>query len=250
VPTHVGLVLITHQLGYFDILPLYVVLMLMAPCIAVIHRGASPWAVLILSAAVYCITLAIPIRMPTWPVEGQWFFNPLAWQFLFVLGFVLAADEGLGAVVRRHIVPIRIVSLVIVVALFFVHWNGWWHDPTKVPQPRLFFLLDKAYMTPIRLIQFLSLVAVFSVTFPYINRAVPWLVEFFCLLGRNSLEVFCVGSLLSLAAQIVRFASRAYFGVDLLVVVVGVAIMTLTAWLSEWRDRARKSALEGAPPSS
>ena len=33
VPTHVGLALITHQLGYFDILPLYVVLMLMAPVI-------------------------------------------------------------------------------------------------------------------------------------------------------------------------------------------------------------------------
>jgi len=33
---HVGLVLLTHQLGYFDILPLYVVLMLAAPAIALI----------------------------------------------------------------------------------------------------------------------------------------------------------------------------------------------------------------------
>ena len=31
VPTHIGLALLTHQLGYFDILPLYVVLMVMAP---------------------------------------------------------------------------------------------------------------------------------------------------------------------------------------------------------------------------
>jgi len=250
VPTHVGLVLITHQLGYFDILPLYVVLMLMAPVIAMIYRSASPWWVLFLSAAIYCITLAIPIPMPTWPVEGHWFFNPLAWQFIFVLGFVLAKDEGPGAFARRHIVPIRVVGLVIVIALFVIQWNGWWHDPTKVPQPRLFFLLDKSYMTPIRLIQFLSLVAVFSVAFPYISRAVPRLVEFFCLLGRNSLEVFCVGSLLSLAAQITRFVYRGYFGIDVFVVILGVAIMTLTAWLSEWRDRARKPALGGSPPSS
>jgi hypothetical protein len=243
-------VLITHQLGYFDILPLYVVLMLMAPVIAVIYRSASPWWVLILSAAVYCVTLAIPIPMPTWPVEGHWFFNPLAWQFIFVLGFVLARDEGLGAFARRHIVPIRAVGLVIVIGLFLVQWNGWWHDPTRVPQPRLFFLLDKSYMTPIRLIQFLSLVAVFSVAFPYINRAVPRLVEFFCLLGRNSLEVFCVGSLLSLAAQITRFVYRGYFGIDVFVVITGVAIMTLTAWLSEWRDRARKPASGASPPSS
>ena len=33
VPTHIGLALITHQLGYFDILPLYVVLMVMAPAL-------------------------------------------------------------------------------------------------------------------------------------------------------------------------------------------------------------------------
>jgi hypothetical protein len=30
VPAHVGLALLTHHLGYFDSLPLYVVLMLMA----------------------------------------------------------------------------------------------------------------------------------------------------------------------------------------------------------------------------
>src|SRR5437870_12936523 len=31
VPTHIGLAILTHQLGYFDTLPRYVVLMLMAP---------------------------------------------------------------------------------------------------------------------------------------------------------------------------------------------------------------------------
>ena len=30
---HIGLVILTHQLGYFDILPLYVVLMIMAPAL-------------------------------------------------------------------------------------------------------------------------------------------------------------------------------------------------------------------------
>jgi hypothetical protein len=248
IPTHIGLALITHQLGYFDILPLYVVLMLMAPWIAMTNRFAPQW-VLALSAALYCVTLAIPIRMPTWPVEGQWFFNPLAWQLVFVLGFVLAKGEGLGGFVRRHLVPIRAVALVILIGLFFVQWNNWWHDPTRMPHPRLFFILDKSYMTPIRLIQFLSLVAVFSIAFPYINRAVPRLVEFFSMLGRNSLEVFCVGSLLSLASQIVRFAYRGHFAVDVAVVVIGVAIMALTAWLSEWRVRARKPTVAASASS-
>jgi hypothetical protein len=249
VPTHIGLVLITHQLGYFDILPLYVVIMLMAPGIAALDRFAPSW-VLPLSAALYCVTLAVPIPMPTWPLDGQWFFNPLAWQFVFVLGFVLAKDEGLGGLVRRNIVVVRLIGLAIVVGLFLVMWNNWWHDPTKMPQPRLFFILDKTYATPIRLIQFLSLVAVFSIAFPYIRRLVPWLVAFLSMLGRNSLEVFCVGSLLSLAGQITRFAYRGYIGVDTIVVIVGIAIMALTAWLSEWRDRARRPAPAAAPASS
>ena len=99
VPTHVGLALLTHQLGYFDILPLYVVLMLMAPVFALIDRYA-PHALLPLSLLIYCVTLAFQISVPTWPVEGEWFFNPLAWQLIFVLGFVLAREDGVGGFVH------------------------------------------------------------------------------------------------------------------------------------------------------
>ena len=103
-PTHVqiGIVLLTHQLGYFDILPLYVVLMLVAPAIAVIDRLARPLLVP-LSLALYFAALTVPFTATTWPVEGQWFFNPFTWQAIFVLGFALSRDEGLGAVVRRNI---------------------------------------------------------------------------------------------------------------------------------------------------
>jgi hypothetical protein len=94
------------------------------------------------------------------------------------------------------------------------------------------------------------LVAVFSAVFPYIRWVVPWLTDFLSMLGRNSLPVFCVGSLLSLAGQIVRYVYRGHIGVDTVVVIVGVAIMTLTAWLSEWRERARADAPARSPASS
>ena len=41
VKAHIGLVLLTHQLGYFNILPLYVVLLVIAPPIALLHRHAK-----------------------------------------------------------------------------------------------------------------------------------------------------------------------------------------------------------------
>ena len=241
--THIGLAALTHHLGYFDILPLYVVLMAMAPVIAVIDRYAPNW-VLPISLALYFVTLVIPIPMPTWPVDGQWFFNPLAWQLIFVLGFVMAREDGIGGFVRRHIVPIRWLSLPIVLASTYVVWFWLWPDPTLMPQPRLLFIADKTFVTPVRVIQFLALMAVFSVTYPYIKRWASLLVEFLSLLGRNSLYVFCVGSLLSLAGQITRFVYRGDILVDTLVVILGVAIMAFTAWLPEWREQvtARTSA--------
>lgn len=245
VTTHVGLALITHQLGYFDILPLYVVLMMMAPGFAIVDRYA-PRLLLPLSLLIYAVTLAFQISIPTWPVEGHWFFNPLAWQLVFVLGFVMARDDGVGGFVHRHIVPIRwIAAPIVVVATLCVLFNWWW-DPTKVPQPRLFFLIDKAFVTPPRLIQFLALIAVMSATYPYILRFAPWLVNFLSRFGRNSLYVFCVGSILSLAGQILRYIYQGNFIVDTAVVIFGIGIMALTAWLPEWREQV-KAKSQSAP---
>jgi hypothetical protein len=62
------------------------------------------------------------------------------------------------------------------------------------------------------------------------------------MLGRNSLYVFCIGSLLSLSAQIVRYYGRGSVGSDTAVLILGVLIMAATAWIAESRQRARKPA--------
>ena len=53
---HIGLVLLTHQLGYFNILPLYVVLLLIAPPVALLHRHAKTLLPLI-SLVIYALAL-------------------------------------------------------------------------------------------------------------------------------------------------------------------------------------------------
>lgn len=241
-PTHVqmGIVLLTHQLGYFDILPLYVVLMLVAPAIAVIDRLARPLLVP-LSLALYFASLTVPFTATTWPVEGQWFFNPFTWQAIFVLGFALSRNEGLGAVVRRNIHAIRYAALPVVVVSAVLVFFNWFPDPTRLPEPRLLFLNGKSFLTPMRLLQFLALVVVLSATYSLIAR-LRWLPEFLSILGRNSLHVFCVGSLLSLSGQIIRFLYSGSLVVDTIVVVIGVGLLWLTAWMSEWRDRYQARA--------
>lgn len=233
---HIGLMLLTYQLGYFDILPLYVVLMSAAPLIVVIHRTV-PNLLLPLSLGVYLLALLMKLSLPSWPTEGQWFFNPLAWQLVFVLGFLMARERGVGGFARRHIRVIRMVAAPILLLFTLCSIYNWWPDPTRMPEPRLLFIISKTYATPLRIIQFLALVALASALFPFIYRQLPKLVRFSALLGRNSLHVFCIASILSLGGQIARHIYKGDFVVDTLIVVVGIAILALTAWLAENRER-------------
>jgi hypothetical protein len=210
--------------------------MLVAPAFVIIDRFA-PAVLVPLSLALYFAALSVPFTAPTWPVEGQWFFNPFAWQAIFVLGFAVSRDESLGAFVRRNIDRIRLVALPIVFAGLLITIFNAAPDPTKVPEPKLLFINGKSFLTPIRLIQFLALAAVISALYPTIARHAHWLTEALSKLGRNSLNVFCVGSLLSLAAQIVRFLYSGSLTVDTIVVTVGIGLLWLTAWMSEWRQR-------------
>jgi len=245
VRAHIGLVLLTHQLGYFDILPLYFVLMLVAPLVALMHRHARP-ILLPVSLAIYVYALAFGVNFPTWPVEGVWFFNPLAWQLIYVLGFLLGGDDGLGALARRFHKMLRWFALPIVVLGMIVAQTNFSPDPIAVPDPKLFFLFDKSFLSPARLIHSLALTALFAGSFKTISIWLPRISKFLNLLGRNSLNVFCAASLLSLTGQITRFEYGGLVATDAVIIIIGVFVMGMVAWVSEWRARLR---LELAPAS-
>ena len=77
------------QIGYFNILPLYVVLMLWAP-LALAIAMRRPALALAGSIGLYAASRLAGLRLPNWPEPGTWFFNPLAWQLIFTLGLIAA----------------------------------------------------------------------------------------------------------------------------------------------------------------
>ena len=238
VVTIIGMMGLTHQLGYFDILPLYILLMMAAPLIVLLHR-AAPGFLLPVSLLIWSATLITEVNLPTWPVEGRWFFDPMAWQLCFVTGFVIAKPTGLGAIVRRHPIAMRLFGAIICVLGLLIRIYEWDPDAFNVPNPHLFFVFDKTYLSPGRLIHMLGLAALFTGLFGATQR---WslfrgLGAFLSLLGRNSLHVFCAGSLVSLMGQIARFALQISFATDLAIVLVGLAVLALVAWMNEWRVR-------------
>lgn len=237
-PTVIGLVLLTHQLGYFDILPLYVVLISLAPGVALLDRFA-PRLLLPLSFCIYAAAILFQINAPTWPLPGEWFFNPFAWQFIYVLGFWLARETRPGHPFAATLPRLRWPALAFVAVALIAAWRGAWPDPTLfpwLPSPYL-FIVDKSYLTPLRLAHALSLCAAFVAVYSGILRYGRPVARFGSMLGRNSLYVFCVGSLLSLAGQLIRAAAPPSLWLDSAVVLVGIGVLWGTAWLSEARSR-------------
>ena len=240
VEVQVGIVLLSHQLGFFDILPLYVVLIAGAP-LCVISDRIWKWLPLVLSAAIYAAILWTGVNLPTWPVEGRWYFNPFAWQLVFVLGYMLADARGPMAALRRHKRALRWLGLAGVAAGVGISVIDYSPDPLAVPEPKLFFMFDKTFATPARILHLLALVALFNGFYDHIFARMAPLARFFSMLGRNSLHVFCVGSLVALASQFGRFVMEGGILVDSMVLLMGIISMGLTAWVVEWRGRSRAS---------
>ncbi len=240
VRTTLGWVLLTHQLSFFDILPLYVVVLLMAPAFIILARFNRLLS-LAASVLLYVVTLTFDLRLPTWPGEGGWLFNPMAWQLLLLLGFLaseIAQDNVQFQRFARNMMWPGVVCSVIIMVLSI---RGVDIDPLAVPEPRAFFLIDKTNLPPLRLISILVLVAAFQRLFTVSSQRLGRFGEFFCGLGRNSLAVFSVGSLLSMCGQLARFIFGGSLTIDTITVISGLIVMGGTAWFVEWRTRSPSS---------
>lgn len=241
IPTTLGWVLLTHQLGYFNILPLYVGLLALAPAFVLIARRSRP-AALAASLALWAVCLLFQINLPSWPVEGDWFFNPLSWQLLLVLGFLAGEWSRVHAGFPRLLRTLRPVGIAVVALGAAVMVSSWRPDPLSVPEPRLLFTFDKSYLSPARVVHFLALTLAFQGVYDLLVPRIPWAARQLSALGRNSLEVFSVASIASLAAQFVRFVLKGGFIVDLAVLSLGLACLIFTAWFVEWRSRSPRSS--------
>jgi hypothetical protein len=239
IQTTIGWVILSHQLGYFNILPLYVLLLAMAPVFVLLARF-SRLVALALSFGIYAACLVFEVNLPTWPVEGTWFFNPFAWQLLLVLGFLGSEWSQDSAEFRRwarRLLPLGVVGVVVgaVVAGFDLK-----PDPLSVPEPRLLFIFDKSNLSPGRLVHFIAVVLAFQSLYGVIAPYIPWLARQLSALGRNSLAVFSMGSILSLAGQLLRFEAGGGFLVDVFILGLGIACLIFSAWFVEWRTRSRR----------
>jgi len=230
-----------------DVLPLYIMLLLLFPFVLWLLQR-RPTLALAASAALYIAAVRFDWNLPAYP-EGSWFFNPFAWQLLFVFGAwcAIGGAERLGPLLRSR------VTLAIAVAylLFAFLIALTWYLPQQVVfvplwLEELIYPIDKTNLDVLRFAHFLAL-AVLTVRF--VPRTWPllqsWTLFPAIVCGQHSLEIFCLGVFLAFAAHFAMVEVTAAIWMQVLMSILGILAMVATAALIRWYKN-----LEGRSPGS
>lgn len=151
------------QPGYLDILPLYVVLLGFIPLLIPLFRLhiLAPMAV---SLALYITIQWLPVHLPNTVQDGGiWFFNPFAWQVLFVIGFTMGqmirSPKALPRLPNplRHTITAFAAFYTALAVLVVGPWReipGW--ENAWLVDPNLLAVANKSLLHPLRLLDILT----------------------------------------------------------------------------------------------
>lgn len=241
---HINLIqalLLKFRPANMDILPLYIVLLLTFPGLLwCLQRWPTP--VLAASALIYVIASHYNWNFPGYPEGKRWFFNPLCWQFLFLLGAWCGERRG----VMDRLVPydriLRPVAIAyLAFALFIV--ATWRFDALAALVPdwlsRLMYPIDKTNLDLLRLAHFAALAYVVARFVPAGAAFLRWrFARPINRCGRHSLQIFCLGVFLAFTGHFFLVEVIGSTPAQLAVSALGIASMILTAAVLDWYKAA------------
>lgn len=224
-----------------NILPLYIILLGGFPLFYVLMRIHRSLALLLSGALWMLVNLDPGLNLPNWLDPDGWYFNPFAWQFLFALGASASAEtERRGAdFPRLDILAGCCVLYLAFSALQAFPWAQW-----GLPDLRPFgtmIMPEKSWLSPLRL---LDVMAIFYLV-QSSAAARKWAAEsrtgqLLARVGRHSLEIFVVGTVLDLYARLLFSTFGDGWLLQIVVNVAGLSILfALAAWLDGYRKRQR-----------
>jgi hypothetical protein len=197
----VSSVLLVYCPPLLDILPMYIVFLLLTPLALYIGKRWG-WMYVLLPGGALWIAAQFGLRESiyahvvhwtglTVPLQNMGAFNLYAWQFLWAAGlwFGMGAPER---VFERLTSRWTVVAAVGIAAVFFVMRYQLlpMFAAHPVDQGSAWMLFDKWHLGVLRVINFGALAILFAAARPHIAR---WLaIEPLVVLGQSSLEVFSV----------------------------------------------------------
>ena len=232
--------LLHFQPAYLDILPMYVALLLLFAAVMPLLRW--PHILALLSFALYATARIAGLNLPSITGSG-WYFNPLTWQLLFILGAIMAyaPTERPGRRLRYTVDGLAGLVIAFGLLMQFVIWKHpeiTGHLPGRVA--RALLSVDKEGLHPFRLLSILALVWVVSRVIPAGARWMSsrWAAPF-VLCGQHSLPVFCSGIFLSFLGRLVMEEVDGWW-VQVVVNVAGaLALVGVGALSAYYREKGR-----------
>ncbi|CAA0094533.1 Uncharacterised protein [Starkeya nomas] len=226
-----------------DVLPLYIVLLATFPPLLCALKW-RPDATLAASLLLWLAANHWGFNLPAYPEDRMWFFNPFAWQFLFVFGgwCGLGGSDRLGGLVQS---PVILVLAVIYLLVSLVVVISWWWPPLEglVPETigEIIYPISKTDLSPLRLLHFLALAVVVVRLIPVASPMLRWhLLRPMIRTGQHSLEVFCFGVFLSFAAHFVLNEVDSSLTMQLVLSVAGISLMVGLSYLLSWYARVER----------
>lgn len=122
----VGLMTLTYVPNYFDILPMYLVILAMMPIVV-----ALGWQSRYLAGAFIAVVwLGANLQLLTLPAEPwserEWFFNPFGWQLVFFTGFAFMRGWIPAPPVSRGLIAAALAVLILTIPV------AWYRIYTEV----------------------------------------------------------------------------------------------------------------------
>jgi hypothetical protein len=220
------------QPASLNILPLYIVLLGLFPLIYLLIR-INPIVALTASFALWgWVNLNPAINLTNWLDGNGWFFNPFAWQFLFVIGALGALllrryDGNLPRPLWLRAAAWGYLGFALLAVAPWENWGWFSFHPIGLEAP------DKTVLAPLRLLNIVAIAALALSSTRFRALADRPALRFLVVCGRNSLEVFALGTML---AMISRLAFRTFgttMTTQLLANGIGLGLMVALAMALE-----------------
>lgn len=242
-----GLLTLRYVPNYFDILPMYLVIMVMIPVLWLIARQSRLLAV------------AVPVALYAgahrfgWELNAEltharaWYFNPFCWQLLFFTGFALAS--GWLPRPRWNRVAGFLCVALLAVAGTIEYGSTFFNNPQLWEMRNaLSAYVDKSHLGLLRYVHFLALAYVVG----HVALRVPGLfgkapLRLVAQLGRQSLPAFVIAMLLSYVGGMALDAHGRDLPTVAAVNVAGLLIFYGSVRLIGWTRQLRAPAAPVRP---
>ena len=193
-----GLVTLTWQPDFLDILPMYIAILAMVP-IMMTARRIHPFLPFAVSLTFYTLVWSVGLNLPGNPWTGSgWFFNPFAWQAIFFIGFSIGMKwlpvPRLG---DPKLMFVCVVFLVASVPLSFWAILDRWPELNGL-HDLLFGAHEKTDLHPLRIVHFLALAyVVVSLVEPWRQELGNGIGGILTRIGQQSLATFLTSVVLA-----------------------------------------------------